>query len=180
MTRIITAMLGLGLTTACASEVRGPEPPSAPAQRDTTSDNWGEPLSGIQISVGFRTNHFRAGDQIEAKVSLKNTATTAVNLVGAPRASITLRVVDGNTNALPVMRRLMLASEPESLRLEPGQRADFVLDLSKMYSLRAVGTYRISAERSFRVGPDQPLAQASSGVATLKIIPRDNPTARGP
>jgi hypothetical protein len=145
-----------------------------------TEQQWGPKTDGLAISVYVARPSYRAGEQIDLHLDLKNAGSSPAILVRQSAwADYSLVMRTQNGVELPptpyVQDRIEAAMEGRQAtsELQPGQMTEDTLELDRAYDLSVPGRYTIRVTRKvFRPGNYGEMVTLTSNELIIELVER--------
>ena len=139
-------------------------PECRPAELDPEG-NWGQIVSGFQMSIRLSTNTVAPNEPIRATVILRNTTTNSMNVIGPTATSIELVLLNEHKEQLSHSPHPITVSGPASLTLPERRQIKYQFDLDELIKQRSPGIYYVYAKRRI---PDESKLQSAG--ARIQVV----------
>jgi hypothetical protein len=162
---------------------------SRPAGLDLEG-NWGLPVEGVQLSMRLERTVYEVGEPIGVTFLIRNVSDQRVVFSQTyPENDFKLIATQGRSLAPPTPR----AAEPQpgsvvgrilphsrQRELQPWQQIKYVMRLTDVYELNAVGEYVIYAKRLIPKLKGTGVSEVRSGNAIIRVVADQAPEVREP
>jgi hypothetical protein len=147
----------------------------------------GDKVQSLMLEIGLEKTRYQFGDTIPVSVKLINAGDSdivinkrmAVNVSGAPKSlrEITFNVTGPSGEYIPFTTKINVrrTTAEDLIILSPGETIEKVYNINKLYDIKNVGVYSISAVYQNSIGTDQSdltwKDKVISNTTTFEIIP---------
>lgn len=149
------------------------ESPESRPENQYPEGNWGKPSEGFRISLHFPKVSHTNGEPIEAIVLIRNISQETLSYVfERPEWSLRFSVHDSQNRVLKDLHPTeSWGLGGKELLVYPSTQRRFVLRLDRHFNFESPGNYSIKVDAKVPKLDKTGESDATSGTATLKIVP---------